>query len=247
MIVGLEGVMMTRYEVVSSTYLTFSFLGLALLTILTFSIPSSSSTTALQSQFFGLFFIAICVSGMLAGIYPSKCLGNSSKSGDAPPRKTGFENEADTNMVFKGHHPSCGSFSSHIVHFKGRSYCAGCTGLVFGALFSASGTALFLLSGVKVGGDVTAIFLLGFVGVTLGLLQYNLRVDRAMLHLLLNVAFVVGAFLIFLAVMGKGSTLLGSYSMGLTVYWIVARILLSRTGHKRICSHCETRPCSYQF
>ncbi|HJX23002.1 MAG TPA: hypothetical protein VJ574_01155 [Candidatus Bathyarchaeia archaeon] len=150
-------------------------------------------------------------------------------------------------MVFDGHHPSCGNFSSHVIYFKGRSYCAGCTGLVFGALISASGTALFIISGVQVGGYVTAIFLLGFAGVTLGQLQYNLHVDRALPHLLLNVAFVVGAFLIFLAVMGKGSALLGSYSLGLTVYWIVARILLSRTGHKRICNHCETRPCSHQF
>ena len=233
------------HKPVSATYLVFSMLGLALLAVLFFSIPSAYAD-ALQSRLFGFSFILICVLGALAGVYPSKCLGKGSEVEDYLPGKMHSKDEAEASVAFRGHHPTCTSYSSHVIHLRGESYCAGCSGLAFGALVSALGTALYLLFSIHLDEVSTPIFWLGSAGVALGLLQYHLGADTASIHFLLNVLFVLGAFLILISVLGKGSTLLGFYFLGVLLYWIATRIVLSKTGHERTCNDCE-KPCSQRF
>lgn len=157
-------------------------------------------------------------------------------------------NTKETTIMFKGHHPTCGNFSSHLLQFGSKIYCAGCTGLVVGAIISLVVSLLYFFTGLGVGEAGMLIFWLGFIGVACGLLQYNLFTNRGVVHFFLNTIFVLGAFLLLVGVNEvNGNFVLDSYLLTLIVYWIIARIMLSQLEHKKICATCSLKSCSYSF
>jgi len=145
---------------------------------------------------------------------------------------------------FKGHHPDCGKFSAHVFKLGGKTYCAGCTGLVLGAAASLFGVAFYFFFGLPVE-QGSFIFWLGFLGVACGLLQYHLfNFGGSSVHLFLNVTFVFGAFLFLVGVDEIARSLaVDSYLLALNVYWVSTRIVLSRQEHRRICSICDVKLC----
>jgi len=148
---------------------------------------------------------------------------------------------------FEGHHPSCGNFSAHVFHLGDKKCCAGCTGLVIGAIISFFGTLIFSFTKLFLDDMGIVFFWLGFVWIVLGLLQYNLLdVQRSFIHLFLNVIFVLGAFL-FLVGMEEISSnpILEGYLLTLTLFWILTRILLSEQEHRKICIACGLKSCRF--
>jgi len=236
-------------RLVPLVYTGISLLGLCLLALLTFNIPVPAENTAWQRQAIGSIFALICILGAVAGISPSRCswMTHSRTAGGRPYRKNAGDSE-ETTIALRGHHPTCGTFSSHVLQFRGGTYCAGCTGLVIGAAIALPGSLLYSFSGLRAAEAGTLIFWMGFLGVACGLLQYNLSMNRSIVHAFHNVVFVVGAFLLLVGVNEiNGNVVLNYYLLILIIYWIVARIMLSQLEHKRICSTCGLESCSYSF
>lgn len=198
----------------------------------------------------GSVFGVICFLGITAGVYPSRCSRTlhfrkklrSRVHYDAEPA-SGEERITS----FEGHHPGCGKFSAHVFQLGDKKYCAGCTGLVVGATISLLGTPVYFFTGSFLGEMAMVLFWLGFTGVTLGLLQYNLfGIYGSFVHLSLNIVFVTGAFLLLIGIEEITSNLvLEIYLVTLTLYWILARILLSEQEHRRICAACGLESCSF--
>jgi hypothetical protein len=220
--------------------LSMSILGLLLLIPLTFSY--SGSRVPFQPQLVGGFFILICSVGAIMGVYPSKVLA---LLGDY--RMKADESDGHSSRGSKGHHPPCGRFTTHTLSVAGRTICAGCTGLVLGAMIAIAGSLTYFLIGLSPT-DPIIVFWLGFAFVTLGLLQHRIDLDNPLIHASLNVVFVLGAFLLEVGVDSiNGSILANTYLLVITAYWIVARIALSEADHASICGRCGQEGCPFSF
>ncbi len=223
-------------------FISFSVVGLLLLTLLTYNL--NSVVFPLQRQVVGSLFGVICAFGVIAGVRPKLCseTAHFKKERD----KSGSEGKTlgHGQSGLSGHHPECEGFSGHVLRLGGRKYCAGCMGLVTGAVMSVVGSLIYFFADVNIAGAGVGLFWVGFVGVLLGLLQYNLFIRWASVHYLLNVCFVVGAFLLLIGISELTSDFaLQLYFLALTVFWIFTRIMLSQWEHKRICAKCSVDPC----
>ncbi|MFX1565956.1 MAG: hypothetical protein ACFFCH_08200 [Promethearchaeota archaeon] len=225
-----------------------SVIGLGLLPLLILN-PPPSFVIPWQNSLVGAVFALICIFGIIAGISPTHCSRSSSKQKSDLKEDLG---EGSTRSVAsihkKGHHPTCDRYTGHVLRINSRIFCAGCTGLVIGALIALIGTGLVFFAGFYFP-TVIMIFWLGWGFVAIGLLQHHLyrlfRLERGEARFLLNVLFVVGAFLLLATQMQiTNNLLLASYLLVLTVYWIFTRIVMSRWSHQRICNQCGKTDCS---
>ena len=243
------GKRLDRFGLASLVYIGISLSGLCLLAVLTFNVPASGASFAWQRQMIGSIFGSICILGVIAGISPSRCSQMThSRTVRKIPYNKNSSNSEETTMTLKGHHPTCGNFSSHVLQFRAKTYCAGCMGLVTGAIISLFGSLLYFFCGMRAGEVGVLIFWLGFVGVACGLLQYNLSVNRSTVHAFLNVVFVLGAFLLLVGVSEiSGNVVVDFYLLISIVYWIIVRITLSQLEHRKICFSCGLKSCGYSF
>jgi hypothetical protein len=192
-------------------------------------------------------FGAICILGITAGISPSRCnrLFMHLQTDKPTHIEQGDTSQEKREISYRGHHPTCGNFSSHVIQIGGRIYCTGCAGLVVGALIALAGTALYVLVQDLSAQLVAVSFWAGLAGVTLGLLQYEISVNKASLHFLLNVIFVVGALLLLIGVNEmNGSLSLSIYFLLVILFLINVRSTLSRLDHEKICAICKVEDCS---
>lgn len=229
---------------VQVAFYLISFLSLAVLASLT--ITGQQESMQVQKELIDAAFGVICLLGIVAGISPSRC---NRLVGHIPTKETAYNDQRTpqekANHAFRGHHPDCGSFSSHIIQIGGRTYCAGCAGLVIGATIALIGTVFYVLLQSISTQLVTVTFWSGLVGVTLGLLQYTLFTKRASIHFLLNVVFVIGAFLLLVGVTEmNGSLSVGTYFLLVILFLINVRSTLSRLEHRKKCITCSVEYCS---
>jgi len=239
---------LTHYRLLSIAYLSVSLFGLCLLVVSLFSTPISLSSLTFWRQLTISCFGAICILGTIAGIYPSKC--SSIKHFSSIRKNASQINRGNSDkkaIILSGHHPTCGTFSSHVILFRGKTYCAGCTGLVAGAIASLFGILLCFPAGLNISETGKLLLCLGSIGVACGLLQYELPVNKAMVHFLLNIMFVLGAFMLLISVSKVNNVGLNLFFLALTVYWIVARMMMSRFEHYKMCAYCGLASCSYSF
>jgi hypothetical protein len=225
-----------------------SLLGLVLLAVLTFSNSVPQVVLPQQRLIMGSIFVAICLLGMVAALYPSRCSAalRFGMDQEERPHIKGAGTMA-SKVTFAGHHPACGGFSSHVYLIGGKIRCAGCTGLVAGAVASIAGSILYLFIGLNFGGGGAPIFWVGFLGVACGLLPHSLLdLKRASVRLSLNFVFVFGAFLLLVGVNEiADSPVAAFFLLTLIIYWIYTRIMLSRQEHRRICANCGLKECPF--
>ncbi|MGC8817105.1 MAG: hypothetical protein ACP5PX_04775 [Candidatus Hadarchaeum sp.] len=224
-------------------FLGVSLYGLAVAMLLTLYPPVISEETTLRKPLLGLLFALICLGGMTAALFPGPC---SEKAGLKKSRTisgtgAGF---ARKKFGFRGHHPDCGKFSSHVFHVGNRALCAGCTGLFIGAMINLAGTFLYFFAGFSPGNLTFLILWLGAAGVVLGLLSPLLFPPWWLARSLANAFFAPGAFLLVVGVddMSKSLTV-GLSLLALTLFWILNRLYLSRWSHRKICRACDDPGC----
>jgi hypothetical protein len=198
-----------------------------------------------SSQFVTLLFITICCLGATAALLPSKCsrIFHHIQVG-LPQGDNG--SESDQKRVFwSGHHPTCGCYATHVLHIRGKTYCAGCIGLLTGALLAIVGSVAYSLQIISVVEEATPLFWVGSFSVSLGLLQYaRPLMMNGWIHYLLNTIFVSGAFLLLVGVIEINGTLfVETYFLAMLLFWILARVALSNVEHQRICQQCESTSC----
>lgn len=190
---------------------------------------------------------SVCVLGMAAVFFPASCrsIAWPSRVGRGVSVFGGEPDRFQTTHILgvrlvHGHHPPCGGFRGHEVLIRGRSFCAGCTGLLVGAVIALFVTAvsLFLGAGSIIQG--LSLVFLGMAGVALGLFQpLSFKGEKAWLRVFAGGLFVVGTFLILWGV----DAVLRSLYVDLVVVlfsllWLGTRIELSRWSHERICDGC---------
>jgi hypothetical protein len=168
----------------------------------------------------------------MAGVAPQRCLKVHRKNQSV----TASMNES---MIFLGHHPTCGNFSSHDIKFGNEIFCGGCSGLVIGAIISVFGSILYLSIGLNIGNCSSVLFWTGFSSVFIGLLQHRLSFNNRFLHFFLNLIFVLGTFFLLIGIdLQNGGFFPELYLLSLSIYWILTRISLSKIEHDKICSSC---------
>lgn len=224
-------------------HLALSFIGLAVLVTLVFSPSSVQSSVPWSKPLLGLVFGLICVSGIAAGLFPARC--SETLFTKEKTRTSHASKHAASG--FLGHHPACGSFGAHVFRLKEKIYCAGCVGLILGGLFSIFGVVFYFFLGTIQCLDWLPVFLVGLAGTSTGLLQYHLfNLGKASIHLFVNTIFVVGVFLILMAVDAMThNIILDCYVIVLSLFWLYVRIHLSEYDHHRICSRCHRTPCGF--
>lgn len=232
-------------------FLGASLVSLCFLPLVTFGIALPPVSLPWQRQLIGVAFSIICLLGALAGMSPSTCsLLSGTKSKSSMNRRTATpppNAPAGRQVQKRGHHAICTNYASHVVHIGGTVYCAGCTGLVVGAAIALAGSTLYFFVGVPLT-HTLFVFWLGFAGVALGLLQHPLyalfRPRHGVVRVLVNIAFVVGAFLLLSSVTElTGNLLPEAYLLLAILYWIFTRIAMSKRAHRRICARCGDMGC----
>jgi protein-S-isoprenylcysteine O-methyltransferase Ste14 len=209
-------------------YVLLSETSLLVTTLLVFQSPPEFIFPA-QKNIFTLAFAIICVLGIIAGVAPKWCsFGTRSE-------RRGVDGVA-------GHHPDCGRFPGHTVVLGERVICAGCTGLVMGALFSLMGLA----SGIYLFDPVVG-FWFGTMLVGVGLAQHFIDLGSRWVHLSLNTLFVIGAWFMFEAIqLMSVSFWVSIYFLAVTVFWIFTRIRASQWTHVGVCRGCD-EDCTLRF
>lgn len=207
----------------------YPILSLAGLVFLILIYPSSSHSPNPNKDLFLIIFITICLMGILAAVYPSKCLK--------------FFN-IETFKIFKckgkaykyrGHHPDCGEFKEHTFNMKDKIFCVGCNGLLVGSLLAIFTCLLYLFYGA---GEL--LFWMGMLMVSASLLQMILlnSVNR-WVKFLSNLGLVWGSSLIFVSLLDYGDIFLVTYFLFLVLALIFTRTILSEKNHRLICMKCD--------
>lgn len=184
----------------------------------------------------GTIFIVICTSGGVASFFPRKCSEQFDPHKEKGQMTSQVRNE-DSYLTVKGHHPTCKEFSAHIMQARGHTLCAACTGLFLGALIAILGAVLYFFLGLEFQLSNYLMVPIGLISVAAGFFQLKFK---GAVRSMLNALFVVGACLILTGMdMTLKNVFLDIYLLGLILFWIWTRILLSQWDHIRICQNCK--------
>lgn len=209
--------------------------------------PAVQSSVSWRKPVVATAFSIVCILGTLAGILPSKCSSMFHFSRRKQRELTGKAADSPKEvLVSRGHHPDCGSFAAHVFRLGNRVFCAGCVGLIMGAVLSLFGLVFYLFANMA-SGTTQAVFWVGILGVSSGLLQYHLfNWDKSSVHLSVNSLFVFSVFLLLATVDTiTQNVVIDFYLIGLSIFWVYTRILLSQLDHKRICRACHIEGCEF--
>ena len=207
-----------------------SYVFLAELNLIVVSMVVLNGKSGVPSHIPRVVFLLICLVGAVAGLHPNFLSFSKAERRDG-------ENVS-------GHHPNCSYYRGHSVKVLDFIRCAGCTGLVFGAILSLLGLGVGV-SPLWFGAEFS--FWCGVLFVSLGLAQHFIDLGSGWIHLLLNTIFVIGAWIIFESIQVLNlTTSVQAYFLTSTIFWIWARIRSSQWNHVYICRECPT-PCELLF
>jgi hypothetical protein len=184
--------------------------------------------------------------GMLAAVYPSKCvyIFNFKKDlGNQRPHNR-VKTESNNIIKYEGHHPDCGKFKSHVFILNGKNYCAGCTGLFLGGIIAVIGTFIYYFgyySGYLRGFNGQIVFWIGFFAVLFSLIQMIfLNLNNNVIKFSSNLLLVLGSFMILIGIDAiKNNISLEIYFLILVLFWIFTRIRISQNNHRITCFECS--------
>ena len=213
----------------------FSVLGFVIL----FSLLTQSAAFQVNfpnSNFLvGILYSIVCILGVTAVFKPKKCQRLFAlKEQDVFQR---CELIKGSESLVKGHHPNCGKYEGNRIKIHGFVLCSACAGLFVGAIFALVGTAVWFFFKVPLLVADLRFLLFGGGVMLLGLGQF---VFRGYLKLAVNALFVVGSFvtLVTADLVGK-SFAIDLYAIGLIVFMLLMRILISEWNNRRVCVECE--------
>lgn len=226
---------MNQTKIVVS-YLVLSTVAVVFIGVLVFMTPSVVNTISLSEKIVVAgAFIASCMVGISFTLHPNWVRRFTIKQSDI------VKNHADTlKRNFRGHHPDCTMFNTHIVRGYKKTWCAGCLGLLVGSLVSIILMILYVAVPFQQPTMVYRIlFLLGLTIIVFVYLEIIIGKRQTVVHVLLNSMFILGFFLITISVVElTGKIVYGLLSVLLCFLWLDTRVQLSQWQHIRICSSC---------
>ena len=206
--------------------------GFGLVTFLVLQPNLPVDSPILRRPLVGSLYIVICVLGIVAVFYPNKCRLVFKKPSQSP--YAAKVSALPVQLV--GHHPNCEKFSANRIILHARVFCAACSGLLIGAIVAIVGIVLFSFDLFDMSGEILWILMVGEVLMFAGLAQIRLG---GYVKMTVNVLFVIGSCVSLIAVDILGQNLLiDAYMLGLIVYMLWVRILLSEWNNKIICMNC---------
>jgi hypothetical protein len=209
-----------------------SVFGLALVPLLLLQPNLQTDQSPMRRPLVGAIYSVVCVFGIVAVFYPGKCRMMFKKPNDSIDNK----NPSASAVQFKGHHPDCEEFSGNRITIRGSVFCAACSGLLVGAIVSIVGVVLFSLGFIDFGTGSLWVLAAGGVLMLVGLAQIKMR---GYVKMVVNALFVVGSWISLVGADLVGQNLLiDAYVLGLIVFMLWFRILLSEWNNKRICLAC---------
>lgn len=228
-----------------------SFFGLFLIAMLTVSPPVLQGNFVWRKPIVGCMFASICVLGILAVFFPNECsrvfdFGNEEERLSVfHGFKRGFKASLSDSAALRGHHPTCGRFSSHVFRLDEGIFCATCSGLFLGALIVLGGVALYFFGNFQMGQHVFSVVWIGISGVSFGLLQPPLlTVRRSLVRIFSSAVLAIGTLLILVGTDELAHNLfLDVFLVFLTFLWLTTRISLSQWEHDKICKTCGSAYC----
>jgi hypothetical protein len=209
-----------------------SVFGLALVPLLLIQPNLKTDSSPFRQPIVGTIYTVVCIAGIVAVFYPGKCrmaFQKSNKSKD-------YNKQSSSLMQIKGHHPDCENFSANRIIVGGSAYCAACTGLLIGAIAAIIGAILFSFGFFELETGSLWVLVAGEVLMLLGLAQIKMG---GYVKTAFNALFVVGSCIsLIIADLLKQSLLVDGYVLGLIVFMLWFRILLSEWNNKRTCIAC---------
>ncbi len=207
--------------------------GLALVPFLVIQPNLQVDSSSFRRPFVGALYSIVCVLGIVAVFYPSKCRMMFQKP-NASPDSTKV---STLPVQLSGHHPNCEEFSANRITIRGKAFCAACSGLLVGAIASLTGIVLFSLGFFGIEAGSLWILVVGEVFMLVGLAQVKLG---GYVKMAMNALFVVGSCisLVVTDIVGQ-NLLIDLYVLGLIIYTLWLRISLSEWNNKRICMECR--------
>jgi hypothetical protein len=212
----------------------FSVLGVAIIPLILFQSAKFEVNFPNGSFLVGSLYSLVCLFGIVAVYYPKKCQNKF-----AFKENVALENnlrDKGSDLAFKGHHPNCRKFDGNRIKICGVVLCSACSGLLLGAILALIGTVLYFFFGTTFPSADLRILLGGSVATLLGLAQF---VFRSYLKLIVNSLFVVGSLLMLISTDSIGGNLLiDFYVLGLIVFLLLTRIMLSEWNNRKTCCKC---------
>ena len=209
-----------------------SIVGLALIVVLVLQPNLADFQPSVRHNLVGILYCIICVLGLAAVFYPTKCTSLFQKQNPLSQASG-----RSVSVRVSGHHPDCQNFSGNRIRLIGREHCAACSGLLVGAIIALVGSALQFFIGLNIVSASVWLLALGEICMVLGLAQIKFA---GYAKVILNVVFVVGSFVILAGadVLGE-SLLVDMYVLGTIGFLLWLRILLSEWNNRRICQTCR--------
>ena len=213
-------------------FVAVSVFGLALVPLLLLQPNLQADESPFRRPLVGAIYSVVCIAGIVAVFYPSKCRMTFKKPNFSPD----YSKISVPATQFKGHHPDCKMFSANRITIRGSVFCAACSGLLIGAIFAMAGIVLFSLGFFDLGTGSLWVLVAGEVLMLVGLAQIKMG---GFVKMAVNALFVVGSFASLVAADLAGQSLLvDAYVLGLIVFMLWFRILLSEWKNKKTCVAC---------
>ena len=212
--------------------MVMSCIGLALVPALVMETSWSYSPSAFGHVLTGALYAAVCFLGILAVFFPAQCRGTFQRT-----QNPHFQANVGSGAIgIKGHHPDCQSFSGNRMKIGSWVFCSACSGLLVGAVIALAGSGLYFFGGLSEGLGSVWLLALGEICMLAGLFQIKLV---GYVKVIVNAVFVVGSAIALVETdMLSGSILLDLYVLGLIVFLLWLRILLSEWNNRRVCQTC---------
>lgn len=213
--------------------ITASVFGLALVPLLLLQPNLQGDQLSFRRPLIGVLYSVVCIMGIVAVFYPGKCRMMFQK----PKISSNSRKPSASTIQIKGHHPDCEEFSNNRIKIGDLVFCAACSGLLIGALASLIGIILFSLGFFDLATGNLWVLSAGESLILVGLFQIKMK---GYVKMVMNALFVVGSSIILIITDLIGQSLLvDAYVLGLIVFMLCFRILLSEWNNKRICVTCR--------
>ncbi len=214
---------------------TLSAVAAVMILVASLQRPSVPSMGLAERSLVGAVFIASCILGISLAIRPGWARRLREEEANE------FPGTLPQARGRRGHHPDCEYFESHIVRWRGRTLCAGCTGLGLGSLVSIPLMSAYIVLPLDLSVGVLQVLLAsGLALVGAKYVETLLPLDRVSARLIFNSLLVVGFFLIVMSVSElSGSAALGILGVVISFLFLDTRIQLSRLRHVKTCRDCS--------
>jgi hypothetical protein len=235
-------------------YLILSFIGAALIAlIILFDSSTSTPASILEKSIVGAIFIIGSIFGISLAVRPNwlwrfmnhETLGYQNRHSYSNTINQGEKikgrSKANRSRNRRGHHPVCISFKSHTIQIKDKILCAGCTGLIIGAVIGIFLMCVYIIYPNKV--PITFFYVcivIGMIIIAVNFSQTLLIMKIAGVHLISNTFLVIGFLLITIGIFQvTGKIIYGIVGVILSFLWLDTRVQLSKWRHECICSVCK--------